>query len=123
MLEALRHEFNARPRPRLEGCSAAAMFHCGPRLKGDRPPRAAFFQSLWEQTWSKVAFMEYPRPRPFAAAWRSAAEAWLQRQARVAVNVQQPTETLNLHCYPFFCDQVASLTQNRHNSVFAGSDD
>ena len=92
LVEALRHEANARPRHALDGSSPAEMFHAGPRLHVNRPTRAAIFASLCDEAWATVSSMKAPNQRSFAAAWRSAAQSWLRCQALISVSTQQLTK-------------------------------
>jgi hypothetical protein len=90
LVEALRHEANARPRQALDGSTPAEMFHAGPRLHVNRPTRAAIFASLCDEAWATVSSMKAPNPRRFAAAWRLAAQSWLHGQALISVSPQPP---------------------------------
>ena len=102
LLEALRHEFNAKPSPALADCSPAEMFYLGPRLRVDRRTRAAIFQSLCDQTWRKLSDMKTPDQRGFAAAWRLSVVYWLRGQALISVSTNQQNQQTKQLLLPLF---------------------
>jgi transposase InsO family protein len=85
LLEAIRHEFNARPRSDLGNCSSAERYHCGLRQKVDRSTRSAIFDLLWAQTQAILSDMKRMDHRRVAAAWRRSAEGWLRCQSLITV--------------------------------------
>jgi len=102
LLEALRHEFNAKPSPALADCSPAEMFYLGPRLTVDRRTRAAIFQSLCDQSWRKLSDMKTPDQRGFAAAWRLTVVSWLRCQALISVSTKPQNQHTKQLLLPLF---------------------
>ena len=103
LLEALRHEFNAKPSPDLADCSPVEMFHLGPRLTVDRRTRATIFASLCDDTWRKLSTMKTPDQRAFAAAWRLSVVSWLRCQALISVSTTQQNQQTKQLLLPLFC--------------------
>lgn len=93
LLEALRHESNARPRRSLRHYSPAELFHGGPRLRVHRADRLAIFNCLWERTCRTLSAMMIINHRTVAAVWRQTAEFWLRCQNLIAVTHPNQTNT------------------------------
>ena len=90
-------------------CSPTELLYAGPRLRVDRPTRAAIFGSLCEAAWGIVEIMKTLNHNCFAAAWRFAAPSWLRGQALITVYTasqnQATNDQKNQLRLPLFCEK------------------
>lgn len=84
---------NLKPRRRLHGQSAQAVYHGRPRLRWNRRERHNIFEWMKSHSEAIVKKMKRQDQQSQQRAWRAAALTWLRRQGLITVSQNQKTVT------------------------------